>query len=77
MESFLNVPGRKLIWTVDDSFLKNLNYRTYLLIRKSVRYRDDVAKEVHRMTSKTAVLIKNRTVSGAHFLSIFHFLQDL
>lgn len=55
VEGSLGVHGHKVTELVDGLFWKDLEYRTYWLIKKSARYDGDVANKIHRMTKKSTV----------------------
>lgn len=61
---------------VNKLFADAVDYRNYRLIKKSTRYEDDVANKLNKMTKKTAVQMKDRTVSAKDPVSIIAFLQN-
>lgn len=74
-QSSLDVPALKVIDRVNDQCLKALDYRTYLLIKKSRRYDDDETNELHHITRTFSNWMKDRNFSGKNLMSINSFLQ--
>lgn len=73
----MEVDGLKVIEPVNDLFSNALDYHTYRMIKKSAKYNDDVANELHKMTKETAVKMKDRIFSGKNARSDITFLQDV
>lgn len=72
-----DIPDLKVTEPENNTFYTALNCRTYRLMKKSTTYDAYVTDELHRMTEKTAVHMKNRTFSGENLMSIMAFLQEL
>lgn len=65
----------KVIKPVEDVVRKAADYHTYRLIKQLARYDDNVEHELHWMARKTAVQMKNGTISGKDHMSVIAFLQ--
>lgn len=74
-ERVLYVPGFNVTVPINDCFTAAVDYRSYHRLKKSSRYGNDLAHELHRMAKKVAVQMKDRTFSAKDPLSVVAFLQ--
>lgn len=68
-EVIVTKPENEHFTDVDD-------YGSYRLIKKLVRYNDDVADGLSKMTRRTAVRMKDQTFNGRDSVSIIAIMQD-
>lgn len=62
--------------SVSPLFFEAIDYQNYRLIKNSARYDDDSGSNLNKMTRKTAVQMKDRTLHGKEFVPIITVLQD-
>lgn len=75
-ERELNVYCLKVIEPVKDRFAAAVHNQNDRLLKRSSRYDDDVAKELHKVAKKLSVEMKDSTISGKDRMQLPAFSQD-
>lgn len=76
-ERELDVPGFKVIVPVNERLAAAVEYRYYLLLKKSSYFDDDATHERQNMAKKIVIQLKDGIFSGKNLMLIFAFLQEL
>lgn len=63
-ERDMDVAGLRVIEPINDHLAAAFDYRNYHLLKNPSCYNDDVEHELHKLTKRMAVKIKDRTFYG-------------